>query len=181
MNRINPSRKGVLFALVVTAMLSLAAPTALAQIMVTQKPCSTEGACLQFTANDEIPVIRRIRFDAPSAGSAIVSFHGSLRCGGPSTQSGSVHAAQLILESAISTRRTEVVKPDNPGGLRHASSMSMGNSFIFETTFNLASTRLVDISAAGPQNYFFMIRRTFQEPGITCTVYNAVFTVQFVP
>jgi len=45
--------------------------------IVSQAPCTgASGFCLQFNAGAAIPVIRTITFNAPSAGTAAVSFHG---------------------------------------------------------------------------------------------------------
>jgi hypothetical protein len=52
------------------------------------------------------------------------------------------------------------------------------SSFI---TFNLASTRVFAIPAAGTRTYYFKLARITMDPVTFCYVYNAAFSVVFVP
>jgi len=54
---------------------------------------------------------------------------------------------------------------------------------VFGTTesLNLASTRVVNISAARRTKFHFKIAALRMDASTTCIVYNAAFTVQFVP
>ena len=51
----------------------------------------------------------------------------------------------------------------------------------YTDSFNLASTRVQSITSAGKKNYFFKIARLRMDPGTSCLVYSATFSVVFVP
>jgi hypothetical protein len=126
-----------------------------------------------FRPNPVIPVIRSFQFNAPSKGTAAVSFHGSLVC-----------ANQNVPGDRVVDFETQIVgapgaEPNmkGPGGLRLAARLLFGTS----DTFNLASTRVVSIPAAGARTLYFKIAPRQMDTNTYCLVYNAVFTVQFVP
>ena len=147
-----------------------------------QQPCvGPGGACLSFTAAQAIPVIRGITFAAPKAGTAMVTFHGNAYCAGSSSYQNGTQYARVDLVSQIVNRQNKVPDLTKAGSLRHAAAMGGGNQFDWSTTFNLASTRLFTVNAAGTQKYYFKIARLLQDPNITCYLYNAAFTVLFTP
>jgi hypothetical protein len=152
-------------------------------VVVTQKPCELvpgDGFCILLEGTEPVSV-RSIRFDAPGAGRAIVSFRGSVDC-----VQGFPPATDRIMDlvTQIVTDANQVPQAQGPGGLRlrtilkntpeHA--MDIGYS-----AFNLASTRVVDIDAAGTRRFHFKIDPVLIEAGLACYVYNATFTVFFVP
>jgi hypothetical protein len=59
-------------------------------------------------------------------------------------------------------------------------SLPAGQSSHRATTFNLASTRVFTISAAGTQRYYFKIARIEQNGPNDCFVLNATFTIVFI-
>jgi hypothetical protein len=150
-----------------------------------QAPCfAPSGFCVRFEGSDvetpEIPVIRTIRFNAPSEGTAVVSFHGSLLCSNDVLP----HSDRIVdLVSQIVAAADAVPTVSGPGALRLASvlKVSEGDRFFATETFNLASTRVFTIPEAGLETYRFKIAALRMDAGITCLVYNAAFTVLFVP
>jgi hypothetical protein len=87
--------------------------------------------------------------------------------------------------SSISPRKfvtNSIVAPDpnGPGGLRLAELLP-STTLAPSDTFNLASTRVVTIPAAGARRFFFKISAFRMDEFIACFVYNAVFSVSFVP
>jgi hypothetical protein len=150
-----------------------------------QAPCiAPSGFCLRFEGSDveipEIPVVRTTRFNAASAGTAAVSFHGSLHCSNDVLP----RSDRIIdLATQIVAAADAVPTVSGPGALRLASvlKVSEGDRFFATETFNLASTRVFAIPEAGLQTYRFKIAALRMDAGITCLVYNATFTVLFVP
>lgn len=163
---------------------AFAIPAHAAQIK-SQQPCAGDtGACLAFSYAGTIPDIRSITFDAPGPGTASASFHGTLYCAAIDTLITGTRAARVDLVSQIVTNQTHVPDYTKPGGLRHAAGLVLYSTapvFDLSNTFNLASTRTVNVKAAGKQKFYFKIERLLQDAGVTCYVYNAVFTVLFVP
>jgi hypothetical protein len=164
------------------ALFGTAGPAA-AQAIVTQGPCvSASGYCLGFTEEDDaIPVVRSVVFNAPSAGTAMVRFHGSVVCFNQFFR-----PAVVDLVSQIVTKAAAVPDPNGPGGLRHAIVFTAGSDPLFggidkADTFNLRSTRVVEIAAAGPRKFFFKIASLRMDSATSCVVYNAAFSIVFVP
>jgi hypothetical protein len=157
----------------------LASPASAAAMIVSQAPCATSaGYCLFFLpSTDPIPVIRSIKFNAPSAGTASVSFHGTLYCG----NSGSDGNSRVVdVVSQIVDRSIRVPDVNGPGGLRHAIVLFGWNKGTSDS-FSLASTRNFTITAPGTQAYFFKMQQLRMDASTVCYVYNATFTVIFIP
>jgi hypothetical protein len=155
--------------------------TASAAIIVGQAPCSSVslgGACLKIDAGSPIPVIRPIAFNAPHAGTAAVTFQGSLVCTNSSATDKVVDFATQIVTNAA-----RVPAVNGPGGMRLAKVLKDSSNHTLRTTdgFNLASTRVVNIPAAGTKHFFFKIAALRMDANTNCLVYNAAFTVQFAP
>ena len=151
-----------------------------------QTPCGSNISefCLLFRGNDEIPVVRSLRFNAPNAGTAAVSFHGSLVCAGPTPSE--VEPADTVVDLATQIVATADAVPTvtGAGGLRLATVLknSVEHTEPAAATFNLASTRVFTFPAAGTQTYRFKIARLrTMGSDISCAVYNAAFTVIFLP
>lgn len=147
--------------------------------IVAQAPCtSASGTCLQFAGGAAIPVIRAITFIAPSAGTAAVTFHGSLYCA-----NNSISDKVVDLVTQIVTDAAAAPAADKPGGMRLAEVLKDSNEHAQGTSdsFNLASTRAVRILAAGKRNFYFKIAPLKMDANTICYVYNAAFTVYFVP
>ena len=146
----------------------------------TQTPCvdKTLGYCLAFFGpSPTIPVIRAFNFNAPSAGTAEVIFHGSLFC-----SNHSVGVEEVVdLAAQIVTAGSAVPDPNGPGGLRLAEAFAAPKTITLSDTFNLASTRVVTIPAAGAKKFLFKISVLRMDPQTACYVYNAAFSVVFIP
>lgn len=157
-------------------------PAAAAPLIQTQDPCVGEnGYCLSFLDDDPIPVIRSITFNAPSAGTAAVKFHGSLLC-----NNDFFRPAVTDVVSQIVTDANAEPNMNGPGGLRHAIVFTagpdpFGGGMDKADTFNLDSTRVVPIDGPGIWPFHFKIARLRMDGGTFCYVYNAAFTVVFVP
>jgi hypothetical protein len=136
-----------------------------------------------FNAAAEIPVIRKIVFNAPKAGTATVMFHGNMYCAGPDTSLGGTYRGTRVDFISQIVDRNVAPELAKPGSLRHAAGLETFNapSYQWSTTFNLASTRVFPIAAAGTQRYFFTMTRLLQDANMTCYVYTATFTVLFTP
>lgn len=161
-------------ALIAALLLGLVTPALAAPIVKTQAPCSpTNGECVTFTNTDTLGVIRTFAFHAPSAGDAIVTFHGSMYCNSDTV----FRIVDFV--SAIVTTPATTVTPNLPGGARQAAAFSANGTW-FEN-FNLASTLVSNFAAAGSRNFSFKMARQRQDDGTTCAIYNAAFTVEFLP
>lgn len=145
-----------------------------APFVVTQAPCTEP--CQGFHDADPIAVTRSIAFDAPTAGRALVTFHGSMVC-----WNSPGHPPVVIdLASAITTRSNSPVDPEVPSGLRHATVVP-GDTSYHNESFNLDSQLVFNFANAGTRNFFFRIVRQRMDPGSYCDVYNAAFSIEFVP
>ena len=164
---------------VISAMIFGTLQVSAGAVVRTQTPCvdKTLGYCLAFFGpSPTIPVIRAFNFNAPSAGTAEVIFHGSLFCGNHS-----VGVEEVVdLATQIVTTGSAVPDPNGPGGLRLAEALAP-KTITLSDTFNLASTRVVTIPAAGANRFLFKISVLRMDPQIECFVYNAVFSVVFIP
>jgi hypothetical protein len=151
-----------------------------ATIIKTQEPCVRSGTyCLSFNQNGDVPVIRRFQFTAPAAGTAVVMFHGSLYCSSsdPPFRDRMVDlVSQIVVNDAAPSR-------NGPGGMRQTVMLkdTPFNTDFPHDTFNLGSTRTVQIDRAGPMIFTFKIVRVRMDQAATCLVYNAAFTVIFAP
>lgn len=165
----------ILGSLVACALAVPAGTAAAAAVIRSQTPCAgLNGICIYFARN--IPVqldLRSFKFTAPSKGSAEVSFHGSMVCDGDSTPGNKV----VDLATQIVNSTTAIATPQEPGGLRQALVISP----ITSDTLNLASTRVFTFNAAGSQTYYYRMRPLRIDAGVACSVYNAAFTVVFIP
>ncbi len=161
------------YVLLLTASGWFAAPASAAALIVTQPPCTpVEGFCASFTHATAIPTVRSFSFNAPSKGTAMVTFHGSMTC--------TFGANATILESQILSQANFTPSRLGPSGLQHKAQHIDPNNLDIQVSFNLASTRVYTIPAAGTQNYFFKIKKVLMITGF-CTVDNAAFTVVFLP
>ena len=155
---------------------TLGSTASAAAMIKSQAPCVTvNGYCLSFSSASSIPIIRSIKFTAPSAGTASVTFHGSMICSNTGDDSRVVD-----LTSQIVPKSTLAPDPNGPGGLRHAIvlfSRTVGTS----DSFSLASTRDFNIAGAGPHNFHFKMQKLRMDANTSCYVYNAAFSVLFIP
>ena len=149
--------------------------SAAAQIK-SQAPCTNGGDnCFNFgsgiagVGNFDI---RAFAFTAPSKGSASVTFHGSLLCGVP--PGGVAKVVDLVTQI---TNSASTALQQGPGGMRQAAVIFPNTS----QTFNLASTRVFTFSAAGSQTFRFRVRPLRIDAGANCYIYNAAFSVIFIP
>jgi hypothetical protein len=140
-----------------------------------QAPCDSEPDefCVNFRATGPVPEVRRRTFEVPGPGTVVVMFHGALTCANLSSVKGGTQ-----IESQIVTDPDAVPDPSGPGGLIHMGTLPPDGRL----AFNLASTRVINVSAARRLQVIFKLRRVNLEPTQTeCRAYNAVFTILFEP
>lgn len=146
-----------------------------AAVIKSQAPCTNGGDdCFNFGSgivglgNFDM---RSFSFTAPSKGSASVTFHGSLLCGVPP---GIAKVVDLVTQI---TNSASTAMENGPGGMRQAA-VILGNT---SQTFNLASTRVFTFSKAGTQTFHFRVRPLRIDSGANCYIFNAAFSVIFIP
>lgn len=155
--------------------LSIADASAAALIR-SQGPCdSGNGSCFNFGVGISgvgTFEIRQFAFASPSKGSASVTFQGSIVCGGANTAGNKV--VDLVTQI---TNSATTASQSGPGGMRLATVLAPNTS----QTFNLASTRVFTFNSAATQTFRFRVRPLRIDAGTNCFIYNAAFSVVFIP
>jgi len=166
----NIHARALLFAVCLGSLIGSAGVSTAATVK-TQAPCVEPGFdyCVSFTHTPATVLIRALHFTAPSAGTAIVTFHGSMVC------SNSEDFLDLFSQILDTNGRPDLT---GPGALRHKTRLAPAPA---GTTFNLASTRVFTIASAGSTTFRFRIFKFEMYEPTVCKAYTAVFTVQFVP
>lgn len=147
-------------------------------VIVSQKPCGTGGdACAYFdTDHRQIPPVRSISFNAPGKGTARIQVGGSLFCINEDSARGTIDVDTAIVGSASAAAR-----PDLPGGMKHRIVLEPADGPNGSSdSFNLESTRVVEIDKSGKRTFHFRITPRQMGPGTYCYVYNPTFSVVFV-
>jgi hypothetical protein len=167
-----------LFSTLLTCLLGLSATANAAALIRFQGPCGTANdPCLTVTSVEQLPrSIRSFSFFAPSAGRALVTFHGAMTCRSGETE----FTRKIDIVSQIGTNPNVTPRASDPGGLRHEVLLA-GHPDQFVATFNLASTRAFVIPSAGNQTYFFKLAPITRGAGTTCFFYNLAFSIVFIP
>ncbi|HMR30658.1 MAG TPA: hypothetical protein PKA13_02225 [Geminicoccaceae bacterium] len=165
-----------LWFLVVGALSFGAGEASAAAVIKSQSPCTNGGdTCFNF-GSGIVGLgnfsIRTFSFTAPSKGSASVTFHGSLLCGVPAGTNAKVVDLVTQITNSASTAQQQ-----GPGGMRQAAVILSNTS----QTFNLASTRVFTFNAKGTQTFQFRVRPLRIDSGVNCYIYNAAFSVIFIP
>jgi hypothetical protein len=117
-------------------------------------------------------LIRRFSFIAPSKGQASVTFHGHVIC-----ENETVAAAPVSFDTQIVDVEGASPNHNGPGGHRHSGFVGA----FFSHSFILNATRVFAIGAAGNKEYFFKLKPSLIPDKILCNVFNATFSVVFVP
>jgi hypothetical protein len=170
------------FAALIGGVMVFAAPPSEAAVIKSQVPCTTGGSfCVSFSGGGAIPTtIRDITFAAPSAGDAAVSFTGTMFC-----SAGGSSSLQRVVDFVTQIVPGAAVVPDitGSGALRQAMRLGAPGSdgFGLSTTVNLASTRVFHLNGAGNKKYYFNLATLRMDATMTCTIYDAAFTVVFAP
>jgi len=151
---------------------------AAADVIRSQPPCTPESGeryCVRFDSDDPIPVLRTFEFNAPSPGRAQVTFHGTMMCGNSETAR---RFFQFV--SQIVRNPSAFANSTGPGGLSHDDSLEAASGGIGPRQFfNLASTRVFRIRAAGQQVFHFKLDKLRMDSGIECLGFNATFSIIF--
>jgi hypothetical protein len=154
--------------------LASSAPAALIRF---QAPCGTaNNVCFSSSSDEPLPsTLRSFSFTAPSAGRALVTFHGSMSCSFGLTSGSAV----VDVVTQIGTDPNVVPTSGDPGALRHAITI-VGTPNLTTDSFNLASTRAFAIAAGGVQTYYFKLASVRREAATACVFFNLAFSVEFV-
>jgi hypothetical protein len=109
-----------------------------ATVIKTQAPCAPDPVqCETIVDQGVIPTIRKINFNAPGRGVAMVQFHGSAQCENAGASPGIVILQSQIVDDAAAT-------PDGtgPGGLWQGVQMLPAAGLVRgRDSFNFSSTR----------------------------------------
>jgi hypothetical protein len=138
--------------------------------------------CMRFFSTDAILVVTSMAFVAPTNGTALVSFDGSMQCVNGSTDNGTGFGVVDLTTQIVNDN----TPPDaqEPGGARIALRLppAAGATFAaYSAAINLASSRVVALKKGGPHKFHFKIAQNRMDTLTTCTVFNGTFNVVFVP
>ncbi len=173
-NRLGPSSACAILAL-------LAATPADAASIKSQGPCPLFfGICQAFQFDTAIPVITSYAFKMPAAGTAMVSFDGTMQCTVNSTV---LNTDVVDLGSQIVTSAAATADYMGPGGNRYAMRLHFGNlgSSGPSATMNLAATRTIKYTTGGTKEVFYKFLKNRMDSGSGCTVYAMTFSVLIAP
>jgi hypothetical protein len=158
--------------LAAAAALLLSALAAQADIVRQYPACNGECVFLPSGFGGDFTA-RTIRFSAPSRGTLLLSFHGTLHCSNNATFKRNVAVySQIVPGNAIAD-------PAGPSGLDFFASLEASDNNTRSKTFNLASTRVFTIRRRGARVYRFRLHRFGIEDDASCSVRNGAFLVDF--
>jgi len=164
---------------ILIAACSVAASLAPAATIKSSPVCAKDVAeCLEFGAGEPIPTIAHIKFTASGAGTALVSFNGSMQCRNSSITNDINHGVVDLTSGILMNSET----PDyqSPGGSRIAVRIPAGGAGAYSVPVNLASSRVVALTA-GQYVFTFKISPSRMDEDTSCIVYNGNFNIVFVP
>jgi len=128
---------------------------------------------------DSVPfLVKSHTFNAPTAGTALVSFHGTMQCINDADVDDTSHGVIDLTTQIVIGAETPSFQA--PGGQRHAMRLAPPGSFDHSVPVNLASARVLQLTQGKHTFSFKMVRNAMQEL-TTCHVHNGNFTVVFVP
>jgi hypothetical protein len=169
---------GILGAVTILPLLFAASSANAAAVIRQQAPCNDGGQCANFSSVSVIPTIRTYSFAAPGVGTAAVTLNGTMQCANFQVADGDafgvIDLSSQIVEGAAAPNSL------GPGGARYPVRIPKANPASFSNVTSLAITR-VFIVTAGTHAYSYKMTRNRMDVGTTCAVYNAYFTVVFVP
>ena len=184
MKRAKAAVHAAFIAVLLIAISGIGGHPALAAQIKTSAVCKTGiDNCIQFTSAGVIPTVASYTFTAPTAGTALVSFNGSMQCVNANGTDDSSHGV-IDLSTQITTLATPGYQA--PGGSRFAMRLPparvIGPVVLSDRSvpINLASNRVVPLTA-GAHTFSFKIARNRMDPGTKCKVWNGDFNVVFVP
>jgi hypothetical protein len=140
--------------------------------------------CIAFNNTGVIPLAGAFTFNAPTAGTALVSFNGSMQCSNFSTDTGSTTGV-VDLTAQILTSAAQTPDYQGPGGSRIKMRLAPAKDDFVLTRdnsafINLASSRVLPLTA-GAHGFVFKIVRKKMDALTSCIVFNGDFKVVFVP
>jgi hypothetical protein len=149
-----------------------------APIIYTQSACTLlppdDYCALIFTRTNPTGIVREFQFTTAKAGTALVTFNGSMTCQtDQTTGSNSI----LDLNTQIVTSVGAIASPIGPSSSRLRNGVPLLNLH----AINLASSRVIGYRSPGPKTVALAYSSNVTNYGNTCYVYNAAFTVLFFP
>jgi hypothetical protein len=155
--------------------------TGAAADILAQGPCDyVNGACLSFSSGtNPIPVVRSFEFPMPLAGKALVRFDGTMQCIVASDAGG---RDVIDLASQIVSQPGDAPGYASPGGGRFA--MRVHPTEIFDDAsgaINLSSSRLINYGNPGIAKVYFKFAQLRMDPGTSCNILSAAFSVITFP
>lgn len=160
--------------LLLFAVMGFATGSASAANVFNQAPCVPGPDCGTLLVGGPDPrTVRSYVFNAPRAGHAEVHFTGSLVCTSDESQGKTV-----AFDTQITGGITAPVI-GSPSALRHSGFLPAVSGSTL--TFNLASSRAIQVAAAGPVRIFFMLGVNEIDSDMSCAFYNNAFNVVFTP
>lgn len=147
---------------------------------IKQSPvCKTNtDYCIEFYDDDPtVPVVASATFYVPTAGTALVSFNGSMQCGNQSNLDDVPHSVIDLSTQIVSG--TAAPNYQGPGGSRFAMRLPPG-AVDHSVPINLASSRVIPVTR-GQHTFSFKIVRNRMDALTFCTVFNGDFKMVLVP
>ena len=135
--------------------------------------------CITIGPGDNVPfTVKSYTFVAPTAGTALVSFHGTMQCVNDASVDDTLHGIIDLTTQIVIGAETPSFQA--PGGQRHAMRLAPPGDFDHSAAINLASARVLQLTQGKHTFSFKMVRNALQDQ-ILCFVHNGNFTVVFVP
>lgn len=168
--------QSIAWSLLIGGMILWGGPAFAAAKIVTQPPCYViNDVCRTISApvTNANTDLGTIDFRSPGKGSALLTFNGSLVC---SATTGAVNRVVDIM-TGITDSPNGAIGPTKPGGLRLATVLSPVTS----QTFNLAATAVVTFDRATSKTFRYQLWPYRFDAGVSCKLYNDVFSIVFIP
>ncbi len=174
------ARAAVVIGLAIIALQIDSRPAEAAAAIKASAVCKTGSSfCISFTNASSLPsVVASYTFNAPSAGTALVSFNGSMQCVNNAVLDDASHGV-IDLTTQIMTGGG-APNFQAPGGSRFTMRLSPPSIFDHSVPVNLASGRVVSVTA-GANTFSFKLARNRMDSDTSCTVWSGNFNVVFVP
>jgi len=173
------ARVAVVIGLAIIALQIDSRPAEAAAVIKASAVCKKGSSfCISFTNASSLPsVVASYTFNAPSAGTALVSFNGSMQCDNDGINDAS-HGVIDLTTQIMTGGGTPNFQA--PGGSRFTMRLNPSGIPDHSVAVNLASARVVAVTA-GANTFNFKILRNRMDGDTSCTVWNGDFNVVFVP
>lgn len=143
--------------------------------------CGEPGqVCYQFSRDDGLPVtLLKQVFNAPSAGTAVVSVSGAMSCNNRSAASTANNGVvDLTTQIVVNNAAPSAYAPG--GQLIGARLPPSAPTADYSNNFALAPTRVVPV-VRGPNTFRYKITSNRLDESVFCTIYTAQMSIIFIP